>query len=128
MVLAPAPPETKRLISTNRRPPAEFLAELDVSERGGQVDLVAQVVQHVHDRHAGARIGRVGRKLVARDAAHVQVGQAAFERVADLDARFLDRRVQEDEQAAGRGGLSDLTLTENPFGLDFDRSSRIRSA
>ena len=104
--------------------PAEFLAELDVPARSGQVDLVAQVMKHVHDCHAGAGIGHIGRELVARDAAHVQIGQPAFERIADFDAGGPKRRVQEDQHPACRSIHADLPLAKDLLGLFFDRRAR----
>ncbi len=98
----------------------ELLAELDVPERGREIHLVAEVVQHVHHCHARDRIGGIRRKLVARDPAHVQVGQTAFERIADFDACLLDTGIQDHEQAAGRRRRPDLPLPEDALRLHCD--------
>ena len=84
-------------------------------------DLLAQVMQYVHRSHAGARVGDVGRELVAREASHMQVSEAPFERVADLDARLADGGIDQDQDASGGHFLPDSTLAEYALGLDFDR-------
>ena len=103
----------------------EFLVEGKIAQRRGHVDLVAQVVQHVHDRHAGDGVRGVGRQLVARDASHVQVCQSAFERVSDLDACRRELRVEDDEQAARGCTGADPPSLENLIGLGFDRRLRV---
>ena len=103
----------------------ELLVERKIAQRGGHVDLVPEVVQHVHDRHAGDGVRRVRGELVARDAAHVQVGQPAFERVADLDACRCEPRIEDDQQAARRCTGADPPPLEDLVGLRFDRRLRV---
>ena len=77
-------------------------------------------MQHVHGGHAGTRVRDVGRELVARDATHVQVREAALQRVADFDPRFPCRRIEQHEQAARCRPAADAAFTKDPLGLRVD--------
>ena len=103
----------------------ELVLQREIADRGRYVHLIAQVMQHVHDRHAGRTVRRIWRELIASDAPHLQIRQRVFQRIADFDARASKCRIQDDEDSAGWRVVSDFPLLENARRLRLDRTRRV---
>ena len=55
----------------------------------------------------------------------MQVGEAPFERITDLDARLTDGGIDQHQDPSGRHFLPDTTLAEYALGLDFDHAGLV---
>jgi hypothetical protein len=100
---------------------AQVLGEIQLSERGREQHVIAQIMQHVHDGHARSAVRGIRRELIARDSAHVQVRQRVLERATNLDASAAEARIQDHEQAAGRRIGSDAPFFVRLVRLQLDR-------